>query len=743
MAWRCDEFVPYMRSEELKAMARMLGGSGQLRKDECIPFIPAVLNDPSRLQAALDRLSQNDRLALAVVNQFNGVMPSHGLALAMRTLRESWPESRRNYHQNDTMLFVHPLVRRGLLFYADGPSDSGMYGYGSRLVVADERILARIDAPEVEPFTLAPAPTPDIVRARRPQAISLDLVAALQTVNSMGGLRLTRARQRSIRTADLTKLFKLMGWAGDRDIDGVTFPQFGDAFLYALTGSGLLHLAGDVLMPAIPVEQLAEQPYEMQVKLLLNGFLQADAWVEWQGDRYETPVVPAQAVTGRYALTAALMALPDTSDTFFRLENIDQAWYARVGENFSLGYALTYGPNTYGRSDAQQKSDLEQWRAGLRKSWIQRERVWSQHAITTWAYALGLVELGLDGQQVVSVRLTDLGRVVLRPHAAQPESLTPALAPASSPAGAAPAIVVQPNFDILVYLDRVRPADMAFLERYLERAQVQQHTAHYRLTRDSIYRGLESGITSGDLLDRLAGLNGGSLPQNVQVEIRQWAAARERISLRRFAQLVEFADSEDRDAAVQRGIRGTPIGDRFMLLAPDSPRPRVQRQVDHNLLPVRCLSVEEDGQLLLDSGLRDVVIEAELDGWAERQSPDCWLLTRVSVSSAIQQGRRTTDLFKWLDARRKSLLPAWLRVAIQSWAGGRTDATLMPAVVLHVRLPDACEAIAASATLRPHLQARVGVNTWIIKPGHEAALREKLAWAGLQMDMAIEPVSSR
>ena len=34
MAWRCDEFVPYMRSEELKAMARMLGGSGQLRKDD-------------------------------------------------------------------------------------------------------------------------------------------------------------------------------------------------------------------------------------------------------------------------------------------------------------------------------------------------------------------------------------------------------------------------------------------------------------------------------------------------------------------------------------------------------------------------------------------------------------------------------------------------------------------------------------------------------------------------------------
>ena len=56
-----------------------------------------------------------------------------------------------------------------------------------------------------------------------------------------------------------------------------------------------------------------------------------------------------------------------------------------------------------------------------------------------------------------------------------------------------PAWIVQPNFEILVYIDEVAPSQMIFLDRYADRLDIQQHTAHYRLTRESVYRGLERG----------------------------------------------------------------------------------------------------------------------------------------------------------------------------------------------------------------------------------------------------------
>ena len=119
----------------------------------------------------------------------------------------------------------------------------------------------------------------------------------------------------------------------------------------------------------------------------------------------------------------------------------------------------------------------------------------AQPHVDQWVYTLGLVELAVEGTTPVALRLTDLGRALCIP--------TWLSRIESTPAEAQTAWVVQPNFEIVVYLDRATPQQLAFLERHAERIQAQQHVAQYRLTREAVYAALESGSTLEKLLTTL------------------------------------------------------------------------------------------------------------------------------------------------------------------------------------------------------------------------------------------------
>ncbi len=126
---------------------------------------------------------------------------------------------------------------------------------------------------------------------------------------------------------------------------------------------------------------------------------------------------------------------------------------------------------------------------------------------------------------------------------------------------------MQPDFEVIVYLDQAAPTQIAFVERHAERVQAQAHIARYRLTRDSVYRGLGRGSTLEELLANLRAGAAQDLPQNVTATISEWAARRERIELHRQAQLLEFATPAARQRALADGLAGTAVGERFVLLA--------------------------------------------------------------------------------------------------------------------------------------------------------------------------------
>jgi hypothetical protein len=739
MGWRADSLIPLADSADLKALAKLLGGSGSLRKDECIRIVLAGLNQPEKVKVLLEHVAPFERATLALLNRLGGLVDERVLGVSLRTLGVPLPTSAER--RADDYDLIAALKRHGILFYRDGRS---RYGYGSSMydyvfvpvpMLADERLLAQADALEIVPFPISPAASPDSIRSRRPQNVTLDLIAVLQAIDSMGGLRLTKSKDRSIRAGDLSKLSRALNWEADTSLDGLTFPSAALGYVGAFWRAGIVAEDEGVLRLNRTIDWFAEKPYIEQVRLMLNGFVDNVGWDEWPQQRsWEMTVSSAVVPIARRALLMVLLALPGSPDSrdgsFYSIDDVCQAWFERVGERFSLGHDHRYLPyRAYGQTESQYTTEMHKWRAKLRDLWRKRERMWMERAFSTWLYALGLVELGVYEQQGMSVRLSELGRALLGLDEASRASLHAAPAPA---ANSQPAWVVQPNFEVLVYLDHVTSRQIAFLEQHAERRQSQQHTAQYRLTRESVYRALEGGSTLDRLLDGLQEGSGNPLPQNVAVELRQWAALRDQIALRRVVKLAEFVDEASRQKTIDSGVEGEPVGDRFLILRPDE-HVRASRRVDYAAAPVKCLAVTETGRITLDTAQRDLLIEAQLTTWAERISENEWQLSARSVAAACTHGTQVGDLFNLLGQRLTNSMPSLLMVALRAWGGADIPAAIGTATVLRCPSAEAFAAIVGSPRLRRYVRAQLGPDALLVDTAHVDVFVEVLAWAGLRM----------
>ena len=554
---------------------------------------------------------------------------------------------------------------------------------------------------------------------RSPPAVVLDLVGALHAIEQAGGLGVTQ--KGTVRVSDVRKVVRAIE-KGRNSSDSDAFPLIdpAPALVRGLLHSELLSFRGAMWTLNTSLEAYSERSYAEQVRPVLYGFAGAADWSEWDALRsYDMHGLPQ----ARGALLSALAALPVDRDGFYAIEDLGWALFERIGAHFSFDY-LPHAPFYYRQTADQYRQEEQAWQDKLRQGWRDSEQQWISRALATWLTYLGVVELGLDERAPVSVRLTALGRAVLHPD------LETALEAQRDAQGAA--WVIQPNFEVVLYLDRTRPEQLAFLERHADRVQAQQHTAHYRLTRDAVYRGLESGTSLGDLLDRLREGTDRALPQNIAVEIQEWAALRERIVLYRRARLLEFADAEARRAVLEAGASGVPVGDRYLRLEPGDRAPH-RSSVDYARPLPRCASVVEDGEVRVSVPHPDLLIAAQLDIWAERARRGVWQLRAPGVGAAVRGGRRIDELLDLLDARSRKPIPRLLRVALHAWAGGQTVVHVETVTVLKCSTPEVYEAVKASAMLKPYLHGVLAPDLLLVDTDQIDAFRACIAWAGVEV----------
>jgi len=131
---------------------------------------------------------------------------------------------------------------------------------------------------------------------------------------------------------------------------------------------------------------------------------------------------------------------------------------------------------------------------------------WVRHRL----HLLGIVDLGFDeGGMPVALRLSDLGSSLL------------ATQPAQGAEGARSTLVVNPDFEILLFPEADAFELVHTLDRF-SRRRSSDRVFRFQLSEESVRSALADGMTLGEILRVLSERCRTPLPQNVRFSIRDW-----------------------------------------------------------------------------------------------------------------------------------------------------------------------------------------------------------------------------
>ncbi|MBO0696915.1 MAG: helicase-associated domain-containing protein [Zavarzinella sp.] len=288
---------------------------------------------------------------------------------------------------------------------------------------------------------------------------------------------------------------------------------------------------------------------------------------------------------------------------------------------------------------------------------------WLEAMFLGWALHLRLVEAAQDGEGWW-VRLSALGRHLLAggpaPDLGQPFPRC---------------LVVQPNGDVIAYRQGLTPGLVARLSRFAD-WKMTGPACTLGLTAESVYRGLESGLTLGDVTAFLQQHSAHAVPANVLDQVRHWAGKRERITVHTAATLLEFNTPADLDAAAARGLVTERLTDRMGLANGeiDYKHFRLLGNRDYEAKPQRCVTFERDGvTFTVDVGASDLLLEAELSRLAQPvpgAGPERrYRITPATAKAVRDQGMTLADLDQWSASRSGGPLSASARLLFAGAAG--------------------------------------------------------------------------
>lgn len=743
-AVRLDPWVPHFDAATLKQLARLFVGTAanKMRKEECLRAVQGALRDLSRLQGLAGGLSDFERLALHLLRAAGGSMSAAELAGAL------WPSGHpfRSSGYGDPRDPLVALGARGLVFIADQRgtysfgygSDYGLTGkIGAGVAFADERLLQHVRPCAPRPLQIVPASPPALAAGRRPAQVSLLLGKIVEGIERAGSVPLTAAGRPT--KPGVARVARLLGTGELSDPDlGVALPEAGAFLTGLLLASGLLTLRPQERQAVLAVEawDRLRQPFDRQAAGWARAYQGLTGWAEFlpaTGYYYDGDAVYgfSKLNTLRAALLTALAALPDP-DGWYRLSDLTAALHKVLAGRLSL-LSLPHQEG-YARTEQEQQKLRAEYLEERDAVWRDAEVPWIEQAVRGPLYYLGLVELGAGpDDQGLLLRLSEVAR------AAVWGALRGEEREAAAPPEPARCWIVQPNLDVIVFMDRVSAEQLTFLARVAAQESAQANAAEYRLTRASVYRALESGLSADAILAGLAAGSERPLPDSLRRTLADWASRRERIRFRQRASLLEFPDTAARDAAAARlGLEGAAVGERFLRLESEA-LPEglsLSARLDYRTPPRRCLTVAEDGGVTAAEPL-DLPARAALSRWAEAvpDRRDAWRLTAASVASAVAAGRYAEQLLTILNDRVPGgALPPLLRIALRAWASGRPQpgASLSAETVLHLDDPVLIEAVPQSTLLRGYLGRQLGPGSYVVSPEAAAELRALLAAFGVE-----------
>jgi hypothetical protein len=367
------------------------------------------------------------------------------------------------------------------------------------------------------------------------------------------------------------------------------------------------------------------------------------------------------------------------------------------------------------------------WGAAADRPDVPREG-WAEPLLLGLAFSLRLVQTARDPEGAWRVRLSPLGRWVLggdREPPAEPEYRQ--------------TLLVQPNFEVVVFRQGLTPALIASLSQFADWKQVGA-ACQMLLASERVYRGLEGGQTFEGILQLLTRHGMRPVPDGVVDALKTWANKRERITVYAAATLVEFASAADLESAVARGLVDVRLTDRLALVSDgrmDLRQFRLTGTRDYSSKPERCLRVEDDGLTLVVDPLRsDLLLESELTRVAEaadERSGKVYRMTQPSLRRAEREGLTVAGLDEWFLQRSGQPLPPAARLLLTGSQLG--PLTVERRFLLEVRDETTAEGLLQWPLTRPLIEKRLGPTVLLVAAGAEGALTERLRGLGVVADL--------
>lgn len=327
------------------------------------------------------------------------------------------------------------------------------------------------------------------------------------------------------------------------------------------------------------------------------------------------------------------------------------------------------------------------WNFRLRRGWLAHREGWHmveggfiRSLITGPLFWLGIVELD-PAEHRDAFRL------------AQGAGLLTGQQPPASEDIAWGRLVVQPNFDLIV-LAPVSEALLVSLDRFAERVRL-EHIAQYHLSKASVTRAIQLGLTAETMQEILEQAAGGTIPQNVQYSLGEWERQARRIEFWRNAVLLEVddpalldelcADPEARAWVLRRlaptlaEVSREHLAELQELLWQRDYLPAISSAARHqNLLAGASLPTHEPQWRLTPNGLLEpcyplahLYLATELERFTELDEATGWRrITPASLQQALDAGLALDGIIRFLQHYCADGIPGSLLIRLKLWGSG-------------------------------------------------------------------------
>ena len=142
--------------------------------------------------------------------------------------------------------------------------------------------------------------------------------------------------------------------------------------------------------------------------------------------------------------------------------------------------------------------------------------------------------------------------------------------------------------------------------------------------------------------------------------------------------------------------------------------------------------MSEDGLVTLDPAGRDLIIESQLNAWAEHVDRDHWRLTQANVAGAIQKGATLAQFSDTIKSRLKSKMPNLLHLAINNWAGVEHRLEVERVIAVRSQNVEVMQAISRSTMFKKLLRGTIAPNIALVNAAQINEFEAALRWLGIE-----------